>query len=188
MKTPLNPSSLIIKNSTIEFVIVGPFQGKDRILVCSENAGLDLKGAALDPTLDVKRLTDFNLLGKRKLNVIGSRNYDDLNPSYDSRHSSYRFAWVGESSTAGMVKIQKALDVALSFISKSIERSFWDNESSFDENDIVMALSPLIIECLAAHRGRRRNRLFVLTYVVITILTSAAVALLGFLSNTLKIL
>lgn len=176
-----------IRNSPIEFVLVGPSRGKDAIFARSDNAGLDLKGLAIERFTDQQAL-EFQsglsslLLGSnRQLNVVESYDVDDLDTEYDDRKSPLRFAWVGYCSQVRRERIEQVLN--------RVCTQLRDNMLEKDA-DVELSISPLILNCSLAHQRRLRSRnffratMFVYLVVGITAVIAAAItAFSGLLPN-----
>ena len=138
-----NKEPLVVTNSSVEFVLAGPSGGRDRIVVRSERASLDLVALAAEPRLGRR----YWFLGPgfvRRLNVIESQRAKDLIPGSDDRKSSYRFAWAGRCSISSRDKIKKSLDSALSDLQSAIRRG--------DKTDVEFDIAPLILMCWRANR------------------------------------
>lgn len=174
-----NTIPVVLTNSSVEFVIVGPVKGQDRILLSSENANLDLKGLAADPdadTLEISSLNRFysNLLSKpyRQLNVIESNPTHDLEGNYDNRKSSFRFAWVGYCSKYQKDKILKAFNRSLFELTEAINHG--------SKSDIEFTVSPMILECSLSHQSRNnlRDKMRLVIYGYLATIVGAAIYIL----------
>ena len=152
---------IVVPNSPIEFAISGPAGGRDRILVKSENAGLDLIGLAAQPGSESHRKSSSDLLsavlGKtRQLNFVTSFPLDDIDRDSDSRSSKFGFAWQGYASQLGMEKVQKTLNLQLPEMHRAIRNK--------DLQEIEWALAPLIYRCTEANERRLRSRRMLLVF------------------------
>lgn len=157
-------SFIVIENSPIECLVIGPVNGRDRVIIRSTNAGLDLLGLAIDsPVKDVYSAVESSpvkiLMGlSRKLNIVETYPVDDLNPLSDFRQSKMKFAWVGECST-----------IQLEMIQRSFERAQYDLKQAFISDDadkelVEWSIAPVVLQCSIAHERRLRfRRLFYMT-------------------------
>jgi hypothetical protein len=174
----------IISNSPIEFVLVAPVRGHDKIIIASDNAGLDIKGLAVDRDTDMGSLRNLSsgmslILGLgRQLNVLDSHSTDDLFSEYDSRKSSFRFAWVGNCSSFGKRKIEKIFNRSLREIRAALVEE--------PESDIELVFSPVILSCSIAHQLRLRFRRLLLLTVTTYVLVGVSVAVFGLFFGVLK--
>lgn len=168
-----------IRNSPIEFVLVGPNRGKDAIFVMSDNAGLDLKGLAIERFSDRQSiefqsgLSSLFLGSNRQLNVVVSYDVDDLDTEYDDRKSPLRFAWVGYCSHVRREEIEHVLNR----VCTQLRDNILENDS-----DVDLSISPLILNCSLAHQRRLRSRnffratMFVYLVAGITAVIAAAIS------------
>lgn len=91
----------IFDNSPIEFILVGPLEGKDVVLVQSKSPGLDLFGLANHRFAHLKKAPASGLLSniltnkEREIHVVESDGERDIHSYVDDRLSLYRFIWVG---------------------------------------------------------------------------------------------
>ncbi len=153
-------TTLILQNSPIEFVLVGPHQSRDAVILKSENSGLDLLGMASEGDIDSEKSPTFNLLASmflpnvgRQLNVVESYQVTDLESSKDKRRSSFRFAWVGYCNPSRKRRIKQSLDRSIIDIRQGV----------LDKNipDIELSISSLIYNCSLAHQQQlRQNRVY----------------------------
>jgi hypothetical protein len=144
---------IIIKNSPIEFIIIGPDRGHDRLLIRSENAGLDLIGLVIQSNDDDDNnyynystnkllfidFIDFFLPKKQKLNIVSTIPMPDINPVADSRKSKLSFAWKGLTSRNSRDYIRKILNLSLPDLYKAIELR--------DQNEIELRIASTIFVC-----------------------------------------
>lgn len=148
---PYESISLI---SPIEFALVGPAGGRDRVLVRSENAGLDLIGLAAQDWSSKERsppdlLTVF--FGEsRQLNKIHSFRLPDVSPHSDPRKSGFSFAWRGFASSGGIDRVEEVLNLQL----PDLHRAITDR----DFQEIQWAMAPIIYSCTQANERRMRVR------------------------------
>lgn len=155
---------VLFPNSPIEFAVSGPGGGRDRILVKSANAGLDLIGLTAQLDAEPQRRSSSDLLslilGKtRQLNLVSSIPLADINPDEDSRSSRFRFAWEGYASPIGMERVKKAFDLQLPELHRAIRNK--------DFQEIEWALAPLIYQCSEANERRLRSRRMMLAVLAI---------------------
>lgn len=141
---------IVIKNSPIDFVVIGPDRGQDRLLIRSENAGLDLIGLAIQSNDDdnyhkyystnKSLLINFFLpFKKSNLNIVSTITMPDINPAADSRKSKLSFAWKGLTSQNGRNDIRKVLNLSLPDLYKAIELG--------DQNEIELRIASTIFVC-----------------------------------------
>ena len=160
---------ITIRNTPTEFVLTGPVKGRDRILVRSDNAGLDLIGRAVQEGLysehdGIPGIASVMFGKTRQLNVISSYPLPDKYPELDSRESSLRFAWQGYASKLGIKIIEKSLNATLPELYRAIQEN--------DIQNIELALSPVIYRCTEANDKRLRSRRFM--WVTLAIYAAAA--------------
>ena len=166
---------VVVRHSPIEFVVSGPFGGRDRVLVRTENAGLDL--VALSAQIQElggrrRRQSDlfFGLLGAgRQVQAVSSMPIPDFVPEVDSRRSRLSFAWAGLSSHMGMERVKEALNAGLPDIHAAL------NSGGADE--IEYAVAPIVLTCSEMHEGRLRSarfmRIILVAYAIIGIASAA---------------
>jgi hypothetical protein len=149
---------ITLPDSPIEFALIGPRMGRDRVLVQSEKVGLDLIGLAAESGLRYSSVAPItrsssNSDGKlRKLNLVTSRYAPDLYSDVDSRTSHFSFAWNGYASPEGLERVKKSLDHALPDLHKAVQEG--------DLREIEWTLSPIVVVCTEANeRGFRRKRM-----------------------------
>src|SRR5262245_30141314 len=145
----------IILNSPVEFAIVGPAGGRDRVLVRSENVGLDLIGLVAQGPEARKDSSADDVLSlligdARQLNFVTSYPSRDINPELDSRRSVYSFAWKGYASKLGVEKIERVLNLHLPDIERAIKEG--------DFREIQWAIGPLIYHSTQENERRLRRR------------------------------
>ena len=161
----MDSKSNIITNSPVEFVLVGPLRGRDRVLLSSDNAGLDIKGLAATRDADADVLQNqsstfsFFWGSARQFNVLESYTTHDIDSDYDKRKSSFRFAWVGYCSPDRRGRIQDLLNWAIPDIRNAILED--------EEADVELTISPVILNCSLAHQRRLRSRRFLFAALVI---------------------
>src|SRR5208337_1208175 len=88
-----------IHSTSLEFVLLGPNQGRDRILVRSSNADVELIGFAVtlgfgkDPSI----YPGYNVdTPDSHLHSVSTGPIEPSMHEPDTRRSSYRFCWVGK--------------------------------------------------------------------------------------------
>lgn len=159
-----------LENSPIEFVLTGPWGGRDRILLRSELAELDIIGlAAQADDVDRDSVGASNALSilfgrEDQLNVVSSMPMIDIKPNVDSRKSKFRFAWKGFASRSGIRGVRTALNDSLPELQDAL--------ASGDMNEIEFALAPVIFHCTDASKSRLRFRRTMRLTIAIYILTS----------------
>ena|SRR5579864_8382288 len=170
-------------DSPVEFVIVGPVEGRDRILVKSAAAGLDLVGlAAEDDTSDGDRVASRSDIlaiffpSARKLNVIRSFPFPDFVPNFDGRSSRLSFAWKGFATRSGVKRIEESFKLRMSDLHRAIK----------DQNrpDLEWAIAPIILKCSYANEGMLRFRRVIAVTSTIYALLALLVIAIGFLRIT----
>lgn len=155
--TDNSDSCITLPNSPIEFAITGPIGGRDRVLVRSRDAGLDLIGLAAQSGLDSRSdpapsLFSVILGPSRQLNIIASFPFADVRPESDSRESRFSFAWKGYAAAPGVECVKEAFNAALPELHRSIQGS--------NRQETEWTLSPVIYCCTQANeRGLRMRRL-----------------------------
>lgn len=150
-------TAAFLLQSPVEFVLVGPSGGRDRILIRSKNAGLELIGAAQDGHLNEKSSTEtlsvFFSTGGESTNVVSSYPLRDIRPEIDSRSSVYRFAWSGYATSSEVDRVRETLNLQLSDIQSSIRER--------NPDEIEWALAPVIRRTFQARaRYLRWQRMF----------------------------
>lgn len=161
-----------IKNSPIEFVLVGPKRGKDAIFVMSDHAGLDLTGLAIErfshrQSIEFQSGFSSLLLGSnRQLNVVESYDVDDLDTEYDHRKSPLRFAWVGYCSGVRREEIAEVMNR----VAPQLRDTILENDA-----DVELTISPLILTCSLADQRRIRSRNFLRASLFLYLLAGSTV-------------
>jgi hypothetical protein len=170
-----------VLQSPIEFALIGPQKSRDRVLVRSSNAGIDLIGLAgeNDPFEDHSPVWPtglFNLLwNNRQLNIVKSVPASDVGYEADTRQSKFRFVWTGLASVSHKKAIERALNLQLADLHRALK----------DENveDIELALAPVIYSCARANERLLRARgLFLLVLVLYGVLLTFAAVIAAFVS------
>jgi hypothetical protein len=176
----------IVIESPIEFAIVGPSDSRDKVLVKSKGAGLDLIGLAAEAwsSNELPRPPDpiLSLWERRQLNVVKSFPARDVSSNSDTRSSRFSFAWIGLASRDGIQLIEKSLNLYLPDLHKAMRER--------DEAGIEWAIAPVIYTCTMANQRRRRIRSMLLAaaalYILLVAITGLA-ALLVALLNSLEV-
>lgn len=153
----MNSSSraVVIKNSPVEFVVTGPMGGRDRILVRSENAGLDLIGKAMHfdgYRNDVKPSSVLSqILGEpARLNSVVGGYVSDAVSDIDDRNSRVTFTWRGHATSRSAAEVHKAFFIFY----KEIYAAYYYGE----EGDVELQISPLIYQCSLANEKSAHSR------------------------------
>ncbi|EGW22672.1 hypothetical protein [Methylobacter tundripaludum] len=168
---------IIIENSPIEFLIVGPHDGRDKVIVRSANAGLDLLGLAVESSSssaksDMPSSTISSLIGSsRQLNVVNSYPVDDLKPRSDARKSKMKFAWVGDCGSIRREQIQQSFERSLSDLRNALNDT--------NETLVEWSIAPVVFQCSMAKEQRLSFRRFF--YVTLAIYGIAGLFALGYL-------
>jgi hypothetical protein len=143
----------LILDSPIEFVITGPLGGRDRLLVKSKEAGLDIVGLAAAgraSSVGSSDLLSVLLGGSPPVNKVSSFPLDDIAPESDSRASSYILAWRGHASPQSLGRVEKTLNLQLVDLQRAIKHR--------DKPELEFALGPVIYRCSLANERRLRSR------------------------------
>jgi hypothetical protein len=151
--------------------VSGPLGGRDRVLIRSENAGLDIVALSSQSLESERRATNLDpfvaFFGgrNRQLNVVSSMSVPDFRRDSDNRKSSLNFAWVGLAS-------QLRTDLIRNTFNRSLPDIFHALHSGTIE-DVEFSIAPVILVCSEAHERRRqihRARIGILSiYSVIVI-------------------
>jgi hypothetical protein len=149
-----------IIHSPIEFVLIGPWEGRDMVLARSDNAGLDLLGFAVQKGIaqEPRAYSGSSLGPYRYLNVVESYPVDSMQASSEKRKASYRLVWEGYCSPMSRERINESFDTHVADIqsaikSKSLEQIEW-------------SVAPVVYLCTrAAMRRRARRRLMLFSFL-----------------------
>jgi hypothetical protein len=167
---------VIVTNSPIDFVISGPVGGRDRILVRSQNASLDLVALSAQSS-DIERRRPSSdpfvaLFGgtARQLNVVSSMTVPDFRKDADTRLSSLRFAWIGLASPMRVERIREAFNKSLPELLRAMESNV--------EEDIEFNIAPVVLACSEAHEQRRRTHRAL--YTILALYALIGVAVIGY--------
>ena len=147
--------STTLMNSPIEFVLIGPLRGRDRVLLRSDGAGLDLIGFGTSGHRSDELQSPTGVFSivfdrtKRWLNIVESGAVHDIDRVTDDRKSHLRFVWVGACSESRRKTIEHELSRCGLDLSKAIREG--------DLTGIEMSVAPLVLHASLAHlRGRAR--------------------------------
>lgn len=163
---------LVIRNSPIEFVISGPIGGRDRVLVRTESAGLDLVAlSAHSVDFESGPRSIFHTfytklgLGGLGINTVSSLPVYDLLRDIDSRRSRVRFAWAGLSTARERIRVEDAFNRTLPDLFDAIRHKNVDHAE--------YSLAPLILMCSRINSERKKRtqlvRLIFLLYALFTV-------------------
>ena len=146
----------IIKNSPIEFVVSGPLGGRDRILIRSDKAGLDIVAISSQSIhFDRRRRSPdpfIALFGghTRQLNVVSSMSVPDFRKEADIRKSSLNIAWIGNASIRRIDRIRDTFNRCLPDIINALQAG--------SAEDVEFSIAPVILDCSQANEELRRIR------------------------------
>lgn len=165
---------VVVRHSPIEFVLAGPFEGRDRVLVRTEGAGLDLVAlsAQTQGSSKLRRHPNDPLSGffpsGRNVNVVSSMSVPDLDPETDFRSSRWSFAWAGLGGAAGANFINDNLNHALPDIYEALLAG--------EVEDVEYAIAPVALACSQVHEKRLRTvrsmRVIAGLYVIVGVATA----------------
>lgn len=165
--------TVVLENSPVEFVLVGP-TGKHRgVIVRSKNAGLDLIGVAARG-LDDKETwgpSQFGrlFLAKPKVLSVRSHRLRNIEDPSDDRLSDYTLFWKGLARPRERKSLEHELALHAADIHSGITQG--------DMREIEWHLAPLIAMCSeASARQRSVSRAYLLTVLVSTIVYAIAAA------------
>jgi hypothetical protein len=186
-----NKKALLLA-SPIEFALIGPSGGRDKVLLRSPNVGLDLIGLAAEGADWKKRRSSTDILalifgGTKQLNIVASFPIADTNPNRDGRPSEFSFVWKGFASNLGIERVERTLNLQLPHLYLAIKGS--------DISEIEWAIAPIIYQCTKADERRMRFRRTLLAtialYVSVGILAaifSGALLLQRFIISIFKVI
>ena len=164
----LSGRAIVIKNSPIEFVVSGPMEGRDRIIIRTENAALDLVGKAIHSEHykhETRPGFPLSLLPGRsaQLNTVTGGYVPDARSDIDDRDSMLTFTWRGHVTRDGVRDVNSAF--RMHYI--DIYMSYYHG----DEQDVEIQISPLIYQCSLANdkaiRSRRMMKFFLVAYSLV---------------------
>jgi hypothetical protein len=158
------PKYVVLPNSPIEFAVTGPYGGKDKLLVRSDNAGLDLIGLAAQFDLDSPTRGHVDLLSRifgntRQPNLVSSLLSPDISPESDARHSRFNFAWKGYASASDVKHAEQSFNLILPDLHRVLRNG--------DDEEVELIVAPLIYHCIEASERRLRSRRFMLATLAI---------------------
>jgi hypothetical protein len=167
---------IVIRQSSIEFVVIGPRINRDAVLVRSENAGLDLIGFAAQKSFDTDLRASplyFPFTGSsRVMSVVESYPVEAYEGNIEKRKASYRLAWIGYCSPLRRDRIHEAFNAHVADIQYGIKEE--------DIEQIEWSLAPVIYLCVKAHE--RRNRLWrMMLFILVLYGLIGLAALIGWL-------
>lgn len=168
----------IVLDSPVEFVIVGPSGSRDKVLVRSKNAGLDLVGLAAHGEAGTQDIIS-SLWRSRPLNVVTSYPVPDIRSSMDSRHSKFRFAWRGLASASGIERVENVLNSLLPELHRAIEER--------DLEEIEWTISPVIYNCTRASEQRLGYRRVFLTAAALYLFIGVVAVIAGLFVQLVKV-
>jgi len=148
-----NHLPMIVTDSPVEFVLIGPHGEKPAVLARSAVASLELVGVS---ALSGEMPSPFDFTQKNFLGRVDDRKGRPilwvtfrLQPpadAADSRERFVTFAWVGMSSRSDYEEINKQLANRLSDLYRAISES--------NSQDLEWLLAPVILLCLRANARR----------------------------------
>ena len=149
-------------------MLTGPFAGADQVLVKSENAALDLVGAASFKKYDEREKSGTWWLKifypeMRKINVTDGHPFEDIVSTADTRISNYFFAWSGQTTERTQNIVDQLISVRIHDIVAGVRE---DNQARLEWS--LSAPVRVISEEIESNKNRRRTfRLIVIMYVAI---------------------
>lgn len=151
----LSGRAVVIKNSPVEFVVSGPMGGRDRIIIRSENAGLDLIGKAMHVGGYRNDIRSNSLISQifgapPRLNTVVGGYVSDVRSDIDDRDSMVTFTWRGHSTKSGVMVVHETFFIFY----KEIYASYFYG----DEDDVELQISPLIYQCSWANEKALRSQ------------------------------
>lgn len=171
----------VVLDSPVEFAITGPAGGRDRVLVRSRRAGLDIVGTAAQ-ALNVEQEKGGNLSFLLTLtppiNVVSSFTLGDIEPESDRRNSSFRFAWKGYSQSREVKEVERLLNLQIVDIQLAIKAR--------DRSDLEFALASIIYRCKKANDRLTRYRNLIWIGVGVYVLIGAIAAIVTEISKVVK--
>ncbi|WP_329755298.1 hypothetical protein [Stenotrophomonas maltophilia] len=162
-----NFSAIELRGSPVEFVVAGPVGGRDRLILKSEGANLELVALSTYGPLPKSRRAREGIFSalldekEHRTNVVRTGRFPDFLEEVDERASSLSFAWIGLASGSAKLEIEELFS----------ELSFDIFEAILDEDygRLEIAVSPLVTACAVAdrviRRSRRMNRLVIFAYL-----------------------
>ncbi len=162
--------NVVLVESPVEFVLIGPIRDQLKVLVKSKNAGIDLIGYSQDENEDlyINSSIFLNSLIPQKVN---SKNFDQLSVrvvpdneeefrfSEDFRLTSYMFVWRGVKNNRFNRKINYYFDSNLPDIIFALQNQ--------DLDKLEWTLATIISLCNNSIVDRQKNRNYIFTIGVI---------------------
>jgi hypothetical protein len=190
---------LILDNSPVEFVLIGPYRRSRSVFAKSTGATLDLIGLDSDNCIEsdngignssyLERV-ESRLIGARNLNIFGpiqkrayivratAKTTISTDVGSDVRHSEVAFCWRGLATVAQRKEIEALFE--------SLASSAFEAARRVKTGEFQWTLAPLILTCdrftKVSERRVSSRRGFVLL-AIMTYILAAAVALTGFLAS-----
>ena len=150
-KEDLLVKALVTEASSVEFVIIGPTAGRDRVLARSANAGLDLIGrSTVIRSFDSEEVRSDGVWASRPLNVVESNPIPDSQPELDKRKSKMILVWSGVCARESRSTIEEAFRLHAVEIRKAIDEG---NLEQFEWN-----VAPVVLECSVAKSKQERTQ------------------------------
>ena len=145
-----------IQSHSLQFVLIGPKEGDDRVLVRSSNASVELIGfaaslglgehGAVYPQYDSDH-TDGDM------HSVSTNPIDAPPNQSDRRKSSYRFCWMGKCGKEDHADIEKKLKTHIQDIKDALLRA----KNQTDTTEVEWALAPIPYACAAANSAYKSN-------------------------------
>ena len=169
--------SIVIHNSHIEFLVVGPKGNNNGVLVKSEKLKIDLIGfAAGSSDIDDYDKYSFSIIdlllfiSRTKMYFVESNSARliNYNNDVDNRKTKYKFYWVGMCRSSDKKKIREIFnrcieDLLIGIETEDIERIEW-------------SIAPVIYHCAKAQKQLKKRRknlaFFSVTYLLIILITA----------------
>lgn len=153
--------AIIIENSPVEFVLVGPSKNGEVIMAKSSTAKLDLIGYAMLNNKASNEVMMIPFRSKRRFNIINSMPLL-RNDNYDNRKSIVRYCWRGRSSRYQ----DEDLKSLFNRYSVDIIQAYEDG----DKDRMVLNLSPVIFLCQEIKLKEKRKELIFFLPVIVSII------------------
>lgn len=166
----------ILRKGKLEFMVIGPWSNRDRILVRSEDAGTELSGfnrsrgdliSNSETGYRASLLIAKGLFPNRFLRIVKSQLITDMSLEQDSSRMSYMyFVWRGNAPED--LKTEQLFAHAAEKLQIAIR-----NVSELDEIELILA--PVILRCVANETRSRRIwiRILEVTIVYLVLLVFA---------------
>lgn len=178
-RTSILASGGMMLKSPVEFVLVGPLEGRDRVLLRSPEAGLDLIGLAAENPRSMwhSKPDPFSLFfsDSKQLNIVSSFPLADLDPESDARQSTFSFAWKGYSSSGALERVKDTLNLHAPDLHRGIKNQ--------DTSEVEWALAPVIYQCIQVNERRLRLRRMLWLVLVLYAGVAMLAAIGGLLSQ-----